>query len=71
MKTLLRHAPTGQYFQALEKWTVNPGKAYDFKFVGRALRFVEKAGFRGMELVLSLDNAEGPAAWTPELERIL
>ena len=71
MKTLLRHAPTGQYFQGLEKWTTNPGKAHDFKFVGRALRFVEKTHFRGMELVLSMDKVEPAAAWGLELGQIL
>jgi hypothetical protein len=58
MRTLLRHAATGQYFQALERWTRNPARAYDFKAVNRAVRFVQKAGFRGMELVLSLDSAD-------------
>jgi hypothetical protein len=71
MKTLLRHAPTGQYFESLEKWTPNPGNAYDFQLVSRALRFVEKARFRGMELVLSLDKAEPPASWGMALDHIL
>jgi len=58
MRTLLRHAPTGQYFQSLEKWTRNPGKAHDFGFMARALRFVAKAGFPDMELILSFERPD-------------
>jgi hypothetical protein len=54
MRTLLRHIPTGRYFQSLEKWTVKPQKAHDFRFAERALRFVAATGFRDMELVLTL-----------------
>jgi hypothetical protein len=46
----------------LEKWTTSPKKAHDFKFLDRALRFVTKAGFSDMELILSLDKPkEGTA----------
>jgi hypothetical protein len=58
MRTLIRHKPTGQYFQSLEKWTRSAGKAHDFKFMERALRFVIKAGFPDMELIISLDKHE-------------
>lgn len=56
MRTLLRHAPTGQYFQSLEKWTKTARKAHDFKSIALALRFVHKAGFPDMELVLSREK---------------
>ena len=62
MSTLLRHAPTGQYFQALEKWTRNPRKAYNFGSIGRALRFVRKTGFPEMELVIALPQSKASAA---------
>lgn len=58
MTTLLRHASTGQYFQGLERWTTNPATAHDFKAIKHALRFVQKTGFRGMELVLSVEDAK-------------
>jgi len=57
MRTLLRHAPTGQYFQSLEKWTKIPEKAHDFGLIARALRFVTKAGFADMELILAFDRS--------------
>jgi hypothetical protein len=60
MRTLLRHAPTGQYFQSLEKWTKTPKKAHDFGFITRALRFVKKTGFADMELIVSFDHPRQP-----------
>jgi hypothetical protein len=56
MKTLLRNIPTGLYFQDLEHWTANPKQAFDFRIMSRALRFVQKARFPEMELVLVLDR---------------
>jgi hypothetical protein len=56
MRTLLKHAPSGQYFQSLEKWTSDPSAAHDFQNIGRALRFVRKAGFADMELVVSFED---------------
>jgi hypothetical protein len=58
MRTLLRHQPTGKYFQALDQWTKSPQKAHDFRFIERALRFVTKAGFSDMELILSFEQGE-------------
>jgi hypothetical protein len=58
MRTLLRHTPSGKYFQSLEKWTSNPKKAHDFGLIARAVRFAIKAGFPQMELVLTFDRAE-------------
>jgi hypothetical protein len=56
MRTLLRHIPTGRYFQSLEQWTVKPQKAHDFRLATRALKFVAATGFRDMELVLTLES---------------
>ena len=50
MRTLLRNVPTGLYVQSAEEWTGNPDEAYDFKTMSEAIRFVEKAGLRKMEL---------------------
>ncbi len=58
MRILLRHAPTGQYFQCLEKWTSSPKKAHDFRLIARALRFAGKTGFSDMELVLFLGHPD-------------
>jgi len=56
MRTLLRHAPTGHYFQSLEKWTTTSTNAHDFGFMDRAMRFVTKTGLTDMELILSFDD---------------
>jgi hypothetical protein len=56
MKTLLRNAPTGLYVQAAEKWTSRPEEACDFKTMGQAIRFVESAGLRKMELAFVSPN---------------
>jgi len=58
MRTLLRHKPTGQYFQSLEKWTTSPNNAHDFGLIARALRFINKTGFANMELILKFDRPD-------------
>jgi len=58
MKTLIRHAPSGKYFQNLEKWTTSRKSAHDFKLIKRALRFISKARFSDMELIVSLNKSE-------------
>jgi hypothetical protein len=50
MRTLLRNVPTGLYVQSAESWTGNPDEALDFETMSQAIRFVEKAGLRKMEL---------------------
>ena len=50
MRTLLRNVPTGLYVQSAGAWTGNQDEAYDFKTMSHAIRFVEKAGLRKMEL---------------------
>ena len=50
MRTLLRNVPTGLYVQSAENWTDNLEEAFDFKTMSQAIRFVEKAGLRKMEL---------------------
>jgi len=44
MKTLLRNAQTGVYYQGIADWTDNPQEAFDFKMPERAVRFVRDAG---------------------------
>ncbi len=61
MKTLLRHAPTGLFLQAVDKWTGNRDEALDFKSMNRAIRFAEEAGFSKMELAYTSNRRNG---WT-------
>ena len=64
MKTLLRHVATGQYFQSLEKWTLDRDDAYDFGFISKAMKIARKTRIPDLELVLSLDGP-GARAATP------
>ena len=50
MRTLLRNLPTGFYVQSAKAWTGSPDEAFDFKTMSQAIRFVEQAGLRKMEL---------------------
>jgi len=50
MRTLLRNVPSGLYVQSAGTWTGNPEEAMDFKTMSQAIRFVEQAGLRKMEL---------------------
>ena len=60
MRTLLRHAPTGLFLQAKDRWTGDRDEALDFKSMRRAIRFSEQSGFTKMELAF-LSNRAG---WT-------
>jgi len=50
MRTLLRNVPTGLYVRADGTWTGDLAEAHDFKTLSQAIRFVERAGLRKMEL---------------------
>ena len=58
MKTLLRHASTGKYFQSLDKWTPEREQAYDFGIVRRAIKFAQKMRISDLELILSFDEPQ-------------
>ena len=58
MQTLLRHIPTGQYFQSLEKWTPDRDEAYDFGLIAKAVRFAHQVGLPDLELILGFDRPE-------------
>ncbi|HSU55395.1 MAG TPA: hypothetical protein VLT36_15170 [Candidatus Dormibacteraeota bacterium] len=56
MKTILRNARTGAYFQGPTDWTADASEAFDFKLPERALRFVKDARLRNVELVFAFDD---------------
>jgi len=62
MRTLLRHALTGQYYQSLGKWTADPEKAHDFKFVAKAMNYARKTKCPNMEINLSFDTPQQAAS---------
>lgn len=63
MRTLLRHAPTGQYYQSLGKWTTDPRKAHDFKLIARAVSLVRKKNCANFEVDLRFDSHLGIASF--------
>jgi hypothetical protein len=58
MRTLLRQASTGLYFQGPDLWTPDRGQAHNFKMIDRAVAFVQKWKLRDLELVFAFDDAE-------------
>jgi hypothetical protein len=53
MRTLLRHTQTGFYFQGPGRWTDDPEGAYDFRFIDRAVRYIETWDLREVELAFA------------------
>ena len=58
MRTLLRHTATGLFFQGPDQWTTDPERAYDFRFIDRAVNFAETWELKQVELAFSFDNPE-------------
>ena len=56
MKTLLRHTRTGLYLQGPARWTTDPDSAYDFRFIDRAVHYVETWEMKEVELAFAFDN---------------
>jgi len=56
MRTLLRQASTGLYFQGPDQWTRELGRAHNFKMIDRALDFVHRFKLRDLELVFAFDD---------------
>ena len=61
MKAFLRDIQSGLYFSGRGKWTSNLDGALNFKLINRAIKHVEKAGLRGVELVVA---SAGPSHLT-------
>ena len=57
MRAFLRDIQSGLYFSGGGKWTPNLERALNFKLINRAVRHVEKAGLRGVELVVATGDA--------------
>jgi len=58
MKTLLRNAQTGVYYQGIANWTNDPHDAFDFRVPERAIRFVRDAGLDRVEVVFAFDDPQ-------------
>jgi len=57
MRAFLRDIQSGLYFSGRGKWTSNLDRALNFKLINRAVSHVEKAGLRGVELVVVSGDA--------------
>lgn len=59
MKTILRNAVTGLFFQGLADWTEQLEAAFDFQCPERVVRFVRNAALDPcqLELVLAFENS--------------
>jgi hypothetical protein len=53
MKTFLRDKRSGMYLRHRGKWTSSLEGAFDFKVIGRAIKYVEKSRLHGAELVVA------------------
>lgn len=58
MKTLLRHTVTNLYFQCPDKWTGDPARAFDFRFIEQALKFVETWQLKEVELAFAFEDPQ-------------
>jgi hypothetical protein len=59
MKTLLRHTRTGLYFQGAGNWTSDPQNGYDFRFIDRAVHYVETWEMKEVELAFAFEDPQG------------
>lgn len=56
MRILLRHKTSGLYVQGPDKWTNEPERAVDFRFMDRALAYVHTWHLKEAELAFSFDG---------------
>jgi hypothetical protein len=56
MTTLLRKTDSGLYNQGPDKWTKDPVRALDFRFIDLALRYAKTWSLRDVELAFMFDN---------------
>lgn len=58
MRTLLRKTSTAVYFQGPDRWTQNPGEAFNFRSIDRALQFVRRWNLQNVELVFGFQDED-------------
>jgi len=56
MKTVLRNASNGLFFQGPDKWTNDPAHALNFKQIDRAVEFIAKWNLRDIEVAFAFDD---------------
>jgi hypothetical protein len=75
MKTFLRDIQSGLYFRGHGTWTPDPASALNFKLIKRAIKHAEKAGLRGVELVVASEEpfhltALPVGVWHPQTDSL-
>ena len=60
MKTLLRNTRSGLYSQGPDQWTDEPERAVDFRFIDRALTYVQTWHLKAVELAFFLEDDISP-----------
>jgi hypothetical protein len=58
MRTHLRHIRSGLYVQGPDKWTENPDQALDFRFIDRALKYIETWHLTEVEVAFEWDDPQ-------------
>jgi hypothetical protein len=58
MRMLLRDKETHLYFQGPDRWTADPARAFDFRFLERAIEYCETWHLAGVELAFVYDRPE-------------
>jgi hypothetical protein len=56
MRTLVRQIQTGSYFQGPDRWTEDLDRAYDFRFMDRAVQHIETWDLSDVELVFAFSD---------------
>ncbi len=56
MRTILRNVADGRYFEAPDRWTGNHRKAFNFKSIDRALRFIERWHLQDVEIAFAFGD---------------
>ncbi len=58
MRTLLRKMSNGLYFQGPDRWTSDPGQAFNFKSIDRALSFIQTWRLQEVELAFAFNDRD-------------
>ncbi len=53
MRTILRKTKSKLFFQGPDQWTSDPDRAFNFKSIDRALRFIERWKLKDVEVAFS------------------
>src|SRR5215831_6772161 len=60
MKTLLRNTRSGLYSQGPDQWTDDPERAVDFRFIDRALTYIQAWHLKEVELAFVFEDDMSP-----------